>query len=181
MMKNKFFKTDERIRADYNQIGNIGFHSLSLLIWLSLIYRILVLNQRGKEIIDIVIILIFVGFFYIFITIYFIRQAVVNENKEKISSLSVISLILGILSLILYWGLGISGIPVPLDIIYFWGSCALGIAGVICGVIDLIRIKSNRSSIKSRRFDIAGITLGAVGAFLIMLFALYINFWSSSV
>ncbi|MCG9479261.1 MAG: hypothetical protein K9H14_03520 [Actinomycetia bacterium] len=180
MIKNKLFKTDERIRAFYNQIGNIGFHVLSLLIWLNLIYRMVVLNQRGKEVIDILVILIFAGFLYIYMFIYFIREVSMNKSKEKISGLSVISLILGILSLVLYWGSGILGIPGPLDIITFWSSCALGIVGVICGVIDLFRIKSNRSSIKSRGFDIAGITLGAVGAFLIILMALYLNFWSSS-
>jgi len=70
-MSNKLFKSDERTNAAYNRIGSIGFYILSILIWLDLIYRMVVLRQRGEEIADILIILIFVGFFYIATATYF--------------------------------------------------------------------------------------------------------------
>ena len=71
-MRNRLFKTDERTRSTYNRIGSIGFYILSILIWLDLIFRMVVLRQRGEEIADIIIILIFVGLFYIATATYFV-------------------------------------------------------------------------------------------------------------
>ena len=70
-MKSKIFRSDERTRAVYNRIGSIGFYIISTLIWIDLIYRMVVLRQRGEEIADIIIILIFVGLFYIASATYF--------------------------------------------------------------------------------------------------------------
>ena len=70
-MRNKVFRSDERTRAIYNRIGIIGFYVISILIWVDLIYRMVVLHQKGKEIADIIIILIFVGLFYIASVTYF--------------------------------------------------------------------------------------------------------------
>ena len=71
IMKNKIFRTDERTRAVYNRIGSIGFYIISILIWVDLIYRMVVLRQKGEEVVDIIIILIFVGLFYIASATYF--------------------------------------------------------------------------------------------------------------
>lgn len=70
-MRNKLFKSDERTKAIYNRISSIGFYVISILIWIDLIYRMVVLRQRGEEIADIIIILIFVGLFYIASALYF--------------------------------------------------------------------------------------------------------------
>jgi len=71
IMRNKIIRSDERTRAVYNRIGSIGFYIISILIWIDLIYRMVVLRQRGEEIADIIIILIFVGLFYIASATYF--------------------------------------------------------------------------------------------------------------
>jgi hypothetical protein len=42
-------------------------------------------------------------------------------------------------------------------------SIILSLSGVICGVIDLIRIKKGKSSKKGRVFDIVGIVSGSIG------------------
>lgn len=68
-------------------------------------------------------------------------------TQEKFSGLSIASLITGILAL------------APFNF-----ACA--IAGIVCGAIDLARIKSGKSSKKSRGMDLAGIILGAVGIVL---------------
>ena len=42
-------------------------------------------------------------------------------------------------------------------------SIILSLSGVVCGVIDLIRIKKGKSSEKGRVFDIIGIVSGSIG------------------
>ena len=42
-------------------------------------------------------------------------------------------------------------------------SIILSISGVVCGVIDLIRIKKGKSSKNGRVFDIVGIVSGSIG------------------
>ena len=42
-------------------------------------------------------------------------------------------------------------------------SIILSLSGVICGVIDLIRIKKGKSSKEGRAFDIVGIVSGSIG------------------
>jgi len=48
----------------------------------------------------------------------------------------------------------------------------LSIAAVVCGSIDLKRIKSGRYSNKGRGFDIAGIVLGGIFILFILVFLL---------
>jgi len=74
---------------------------------------------------------------------------------NKRSGLSIASLVTGIIS-----------------IVPFGAGVALGIAGIVCGAIDLNRIKEDKSSKKGRGFDIAGIILGAVG--IVVSIVLYI-------
>jgi len=177
-MKNRFFIKDERTTAVYNRIGAFGFHILSLLLWIDLIYRMVVLNQRGKELLDIIIILIFVGVIYKLMTTYFIREVIINERKKKLSILSFISLVLGLFSILIFWVSGVLSIPGPLDIISYWLSIALGIAAIVFGAIDLHRIKTGKSNVKGKGFNIAGIILGAVGISLFVLLFFYLTFWS---
>ena len=44
-----------------------------------------------------------------------------------------------------------------------------GIAAFICGIIDLVRIKSKKSSIKGKSFDITGIVLGSISVVLFII------------
>ena len=78
-----------------------------------------------------------------------------KEGQDKRSGLSIASLVTGIIS-----------------IVPFGAGVALGIAGIVCGAIDLNRIKEGKSSEKGRGFDIAGIILGAVG--IVVSIVLYI-------
>jgi hypothetical protein len=60
-------------------------------------------------------------------------------------------------------------------------ATGLSIAAVVCGSIDLKRIKAGRYSNKGRGFDIAGIVLGGIWILvgLINLVGLVITSWSS--
>lgn len=154
-MKNRLFKSDERISAVYNRIGTIGFHILSVLVWLNLIYRMVILNQRLGEVLDIVVVFVFIGIFYIIIILYFIKEAVINTNKEKPSGLSIAALFTGILPYIFT--------PVIPFILGGGVAFSLTTAAIVCGSIDLRRIKTGLNSIKGKGLDIAGIILGSIG------------------
>ncbi len=67
------------------------------------------------------------------------------ENQRP-SGLAIASLVTGILS-----------------ILSPFAGFALGIAGIVCGAIDMSRIKKGLSSEKGKGLDIAGIITGAVG------------------
>ena len=71
--------------------------------------------------------------------------------EEKPSGLAIASLVTGICSLFPELGTG------P------------GIAAFICGIIDLVRIKSKKSSIKGKSFDITGIVLGSISVVLFII------------
>jgi len=178
-MRNRLFKTDERISEVYNRMGTISFHILSVLVWLNLIYRMVILNQRWGEVADIVAILVFIGVFYIIIISYFIKEAVMSASKERHSGLSIAALINGILSFLLITGiLSVALCWVSpnlrlniqiIQIVFLGIGGILGIAGIACGAIDLYRIWGGKSSVKGRGFDIAGIVLGVVGIGFVML------------
>ena len=101
-MRNKIFRSDERTSAVYNRIGSIGFYVVSVLIWLDLIYRLVVQRQRGEEIADIIIILIFVGLFYIASATFFTGNIVSKISIGKAVgiylSLVLFTTILGVLA-----------------------------------------------------------------------------------
>ena len=178
-MRNRLFKTDERISEVYNRIGTISFHILSFLVWLNLIYRMVILNQRWGEIADIVVVLVFIGIFYIVIISYFIKEAVMSTSKEKHSGLSIASLINGILSFLLitgilsvalWWVSPNLRLNIQITQIVFLGiGGILGIVGIVCGAVDLYRIWEGKSSVKGRGFDIAGIILAVLSIGFIML------------
>jgi hypothetical protein len=181
-MRNRLFKTDERINAVYKRMGTISFHILSILVWLNLIYRMVVLNQRWAEVADIIVVLAVIGILYIVIISYFIREAVMSGSKERRSGLSITSLvngiisfllITGILSVALYWispGLRLN-IQI-LQIVFLCIGGVLGVTGTVCGAVDLFRIQEGRSSVNGRGFDIAGIILGVLGIAFVMLIIL---------
>ena len=52
------------------------------------------------------------------------------------------------------------------------------IAAVVCGSIDLIRIKAGRYSNKGRGFDIAGIVLGGTPIFALLVLLLFMAIFS---
>ena len=189
IMGNRLFRTDERTRAVYNRMGTTSFHILSVLVWLNLIYRMVILNQRWGEVADIVVVLVFIGIFYIVIISYFIKEAVMSASKERHSGLSIAALINGILSFLLITGiLSVALCWVSpnlrlniqiLQIVFLGIGGVLGIAGIVCGAIDLYRIWEGKSSKKGRGFDIAGIILGVLGIAFLML--LILSFFLTSV
>ena len=81
--------------------------------------------------------------------------------EEKPSGLSIASLVTGICSLFPILGTG------P------------GIAAFICGIIDLVRMKSGKSSVKGKGFDITGIVLGSISivVFIILLSIGILEIW----
>ena len=89
-----------------------------------------------------------------------------KNNQEKYSKLSIASLITGILTyicvfpmyLILEWG-AFGKITGPIIYLFLLG---LPISAIVCGSIDLHRIKRGQYSSKGKGFDIAGIILGSV-------------------
>ena len=188
-MRNRLFRTDERINAVYNRMGTISFHILSVLVWLNLIYRMVVLNQRWADIADIAVVLAAIGILYIVIISYFIKEAVMSSSQERHSGLSIASLIsgiisflliTGILSVTLYWVSPNLRLDIQiLQIIFLWIGGVLGVAGIVCGAVDLFRIQEGRSSVRSRGFDIAGIILGVLGIGFVML--LILSFFMISV
>ena len=188
-MRKRLFKTDERISEFYNRIGAISFHILSVVIWLNLIYRIVVLDQEWREFVDIAVVLVFIVILYIVIISYFIREAAISSKKESPSRLSIAALVTGILAsalgmleitmqpgvyLILYPILGrIRSLIIPLVFL-------LVIAAFVCGGIDLIIIKVRRNSKKGRGFDIAGIVLAAIPVLVVVGFFVNSVYFSES-
>jgi len=181
-MKKRLFKTDERINVVYNRMGTISFHILSVLVWLNLIYRMVVLNQRWAEVADIIAVLAVIGILYIVIISYFIKEAVMSSSQKRHSGLSIISLVSGIISFLLITGI--------ISVTLYWVSPNLrlemqilqiaflviggviGTAGIICGAVDLFRIREGGSSVKGKGFDIVGIILGVLGIAFVMLLIL---------
>jgi hypothetical protein len=103
-------------------------------------------------------------------------------KKERYRKLSIAALVTGILAFSpLFMRLGptiVKFIPSLIDNIavlrlitsiqfLFFG---LPIAAVVCGSIDLKRIKAGRYSRKGRGFDIAGIVLGGVFILIVLVF-----------
>ena len=82
-------------------------------------------------------------------------------EEEKPSGLSIAALVTGLCSLFPLLGTG------P------------GIAAFVCGILDLVRIKSNKSSSRGRGFDITGIVLGSISIvlFIILLSIGIIEIW----
>ena len=102
--------------------------------------------------------------------------------QEKYRKLSVTALVTGILavSLVGFWSSGWFSIVdvlqisnVPLSVIWAASpmliALGLSITAVVCGSIDLKRIKAGLYGKKGKGFDITGIVLGGV----IILFALF--------
>ena len=173
-MRKRLFKTDERISEVYNRIGAISFHILSVVVWLNLIYRIVVLDQEWREFVDIAVVLVFIVILYIVIISYFIREAAIDSKKESPSRLSIAALVTGILA----GALGMLKITMPLggriNSIIIPLVFLLVIAAFVCGGIDLIIIKVGRNSKKGRGFDIAGIALAAILVLVVVGFFVYL-------
>ena len=103
-------------------------------------------------------------------------------KSEKYRKLSITALVTGILavSLVVFWSFGwfyivdvlqISNVPLSIIAALSLPIIILGlsITAVVCGSIDLKRIKAGPYSRKGKGFDIAGIVLGGA----IVLFALF--------
>ena len=105
---------------------------------------------------------------------FILRGAVMNKKikSEKYRELSITSLAIGILIILVY-----SLIPlflifrdifshIMLNIFFSLGTAiGLSIVAIVCGSIDLKRIKSGCYSNKGRGFDITGIVLGGIWIF----------------
>jgi amino acid transporter len=103
-----------------------------------------------------------------------------GSNPEKYRKLPVVSLITGILSyicMLLMWlifdillrGVNFSEIIITILTFTVFG---LPIAAIVCGSIDLNKIKRGQYSIKGKGFDIAGIVFGSVFILAVICFAL---------
>ena len=104
-------------------------------------------------------------------------------NPEKFRKLSISALVTGILgySLIIigmwfslnsYPGIDIGRLILNFAIFGVFGIC-LPVAAIVCGSIDLNRIRAGHYSNKGRGLDITGIVLGSI-IFLIMLFEIIV-------
>jgi adenylyltransferase/sulfurtransferase len=106
-------------------------------------------------------------------------------KKGKFRGLSIASLITGLLTIILapiilFVSLSTFDITRSFDfivIIFSIVSLALPMVSVVCGGIDLKRIKAVRYSSKGRGFDIAGIVMG--GIFILIFLVLPIS-WAAT-
>ena len=103
------------------------------------------------------------------------RGVIVNNKikPEKYRKLSITALVTGIL----VYGLGESSFilePVSpiLNSIFSWATPWLSIAAIVCGSIDLRRIKAGRYGNKGRGFDITGIVLGGIYFLFMLVFLL---------
>jgi hypothetical protein len=103
-----------------------------------------------------------------------------KTDTERYRKLSIASLITGILSYIcmfLMWLIfeillrGVNFNEIIITILTF-AVFGLAIAAIVCGSIDLKRIKRGQYSIKDKGFDITGIVLGSVFILVVIWFAL---------
>ena len=97
-----------------------------------------------------------------------------KNNQEKYSKLSIASLITGIVSyicILLMWlifeillrgGVNPFNFNEIIITILTFAVFGLAIAAIVCGSIDLHRIKRGQYSSKGKGFDITGIVLGSV-------------------
>ena len=101
-------------------------------------------------------------------------------KSEKHRKLSIASLITGILSyicMLLMWLIfeillrGVNFNEIIITILTF-AVFGLAIAAIVCGSIDLNRIKRGQYSSKGKVFDIAGTVLGSVFILAVIWFAL---------
>ena len=90
-------------------------------------------------------------------------------KSEKYRKLSITALVTGILAAILavFWWFG--WLPIVLQVSSSPLAFGLSITAVVCGSIDLKRIRAGLYSKKGKGFDITGIVLGGPP----ILFALY--------
>ena len=103
------------------------------------------------------------------------RGVIVNNKikPEKYRKLSITALVTGIL----VYGLGgpsfiLEPVSPILNSIFSWVTPWLSIAAIVCGSIDLRRIKAGRYSNKGRGFDITGIVLGGIYFLFMLVFLL---------
>jgi len=98
-------------------------------------------------------------------------------KSEKFRKLSVAALVTGILAfslIALNWTIDyeFSFYIIIIVKIFDFASFGLLIAAVVCGSIDLKRIKAGRYSNKGRGFDITGIVLGGIFILFYLVFLL---------
>jgi hypothetical protein len=99
---------------------------------------------------------------------------------QRYRKLSATSLITGILTyifilLILLILLKMAYVNDIANIIILFTTFALAIAAIVCGSIDLSRIKSGLNSKKGKGFDISGIVLGLV--FILIVIIIFVWNW----
>ena len=104
-------------------------------------------------------------------TIFILRGAVMNNKikSEKFRALSVTALVTGILAvslaivifIVIFFEL-VNDLIVQIFVFGYSPATGLAIAAIVCGAIDLKRIKAGHYSKKGRGFDIAGIVLGGI-------------------
>lgn len=103
-----------------------------------------------------------------------------KTSPERYRKLSIASLVTGILSYIcvlLMWLIfeillkRVYVIPTIVTSLVF-AVFGLAIAAIVCGSIDIKRIKRGKYSIKDKSFDITGIVLGSVFILAVIGFAL---------
>lgn len=106
-----------------------------------------------------------------------------NFEPEKFRKLSISALTAGILGYCLiligiwfsinsYPGIDLGRLILNFAITGIFGFC-LPVTAIVCGSIDLSRIKTGRYSNKGRGLDITGIVLGSI-IFLVMLFEIMV-------
>jgi membrane protease YdiL (CAAX protease family) len=99
-------------------------------------------------------------------------------NPEKFRKLPIAALVTGILAFgnacLVFWVnvILINWWSIPLTILLSFWTFSLPIVAIVCGSIDLKRIKAGICSNKGRGFDIAGIVLGLVFIIIVPVFIL---------
>ncbi len=110
----------------------------------------------------------------VIVYVYLLYKLMIIIKSEKYRGLSIAALVTGILAI------GLAGFYLAFwfyasDLfiyVFLYGVSVLSIAAVVCGSIDLKRIKAGRHSSKGRGFDIAGIVLGGIFILFILVFLL---------